>query len=100
MVLADGGRRPDGANDEQRQAPASCALSGRHRDARQDYFELGEPAWLGIDLNRPRMLLHDDVVSDGQAKAGAFSCGLCRKEGVEHLFPSPRAIFRRRCLVF
>ena len=33
------------------------------------------------------MLLHDDVVSDGQAKASALSSGLCREEGIEHLFP-------------
>jgi hypothetical protein len=32
-------------------------------------------------------LLHDDVVSDGQAKAGALSSGFCREEGIEHLFP-------------
>ena len=31
------------------------------------------------------MLLHDDVVSDGQA--GALSSWFCRKEGIEHLFP-------------
>ena len=29
------------------------------------------------------MLLHDDVVTDGQAKAGPFSGRLCRKEGRE-----------------
>ena len=33
------------------------------------------------------MLLHDDVVSDGQAKASALASGLCREEGIEHLFP-------------
>ena len=32
------------------------------------------------------MLLHDDVVSDGQAKASALSSGLGREEGIEHLF--------------
>ena len=32
------------------------------------------------------MLLDDDVVSDGQAKASAFAGGLGREEGVEHLF--------------
>ena len=31
------------------------------------------------------MLLHDDVVSDGQAKAGALSGGFGREEGIEHL---------------
>ena len=33
------------------------------------------------------MLLHDDVVSDGQAKASALSSRLRREEGIEHLFP-------------
>ena len=28
---------------------------------------------LRIDLNRPRMLLYDDVVSDGQAKASTLT---------------------------
>ena len=32
------------------------------------------------------MLLHDDVVSDRQAKAGALSGGLGREERIEHLF--------------
>jgi hypothetical protein len=30
---------------------------------------------LRIDLYRPRMLLHNDVVSDGQAKAGPYELG-------------------------
>ena len=33
------------------------------------------------------MLLHDYVVSDGQAEAGAFAGRLRRKEGIEHLLP-------------
>ena len=32
------------------------------------------------------MLLDDDVVADGKAKAGSFSCRLSREEGVEDLF--------------
>jgi hypothetical protein len=32
------------------------------------------------------MLLHDDVVSDGQAKASTLASWFCRKEGIEHLF--------------
>src|SRR5215471_5153325 len=32
------------------------------------------------------MLLHYDVVSDGQAKAGPLSSGFCREERIEHLF--------------
>src|SRR5262245_17820589 len=31
------------------------------------------------------MLLHNDVVTDGEAKAGPFSCGFRREEGIEHL---------------
>src|SRR5262245_34903641 len=31
------------------------------------------------------MLLHDDVVTDGEAEAGPFSCGFRREEGIEHL---------------
>ena len=31
------------------------------------------------------MLLHNDVVSDGQAKASALSSRFCREEGIEHL---------------
>src|SRR5262245_60044779 len=31
------------------------------------------------------MLLDEDVVADGEAKAGSFSCGFCREEGIEHL---------------
>jgi len=50
-------------------------------------FEFREFAGLGIDLYRPRMLLYDDVVGDGQAKARALSSGFCREEGIEHLFP-------------
>jgi hypothetical protein len=33
------------------------------------------------------MLLHDDVVSDGQAKASALSGGFSRREGIDHIFP-------------
>jgi hypothetical protein len=33
------------------------------------------------------MLLHDDVVSDGQAKASALSSWFGREEGIEHLIP-------------
>ena len=58
----------------------------KRRCARQNDSDLGELAGLRIDLYRPGMLLHDDVVSDGQAKASALSSGLCREEGIEHLF--------------
>src|SRR6516164_3533717 len=32
------------------------------------------------------MLLHDDVVSDGQAKASTLAGRFCCEEGIEHLF--------------
>ena len=32
------------------------------------------------------MLLDDDVVSDGEAKASTLSGGFGREEGIEHLF--------------
>jgi hypothetical protein len=32
------------------------------------------------------MLLDDDVVADGEAKAGSFSCGFRREERIEYLF--------------
>ena len=51
------------------------ALDG-HSDARQDGPDFGELPRLRIDLNRPAMLLDDDVVANGQAKTGAFSSSL------------------------
>ena len=36
------------------------------------------------------MLLDDDVVADGEAKAGPFSGRLGREEGAEHLVPNLR----------
>src|SRR6516164_11449837 len=36
------------------------------------------------------MLLHNDVVTDGQAKASAFPGGLGREEWIEDLFPHLR----------
>src|SRR6516165_498877 len=36
------------------------------------------------------MLLDDNVMSDGQAEAGALSSRFCREEGIEHLFPNLR----------
>ena len=33
------------------------------------------------------MLLDDDVVSDGQAKASTLASRFCCEEGIEHLFP-------------
>ena len=33
------------------------------------------------------MLLHDDIVSDGQAEPGALSSRFCREKGIENLIP-------------
>ena len=50
------------------------ANSVRERsNARQDNTDLGVLAGLQVNLYITRMLLHDDVVSDGQAEAGAFA---------------------------
>ena len=53
--------------------------------ARQNDPKFGEFAGLRIDLNRPAMLLDDDVVTDGQAQPGPFTGRLGRKERVEQL---------------
>src|SRR5262245_45134662 len=64
----------------------SSVLSGSERRfARKNNPDFGELAGVRIDLDRPRMLLHDDVVSDGEAKASALSGGFGREEGIEHL---------------
>ena len=55
--------------------------------ARKDNFELSELAGLCLDLDRPSMLLDDDVVTDGEAEAGALAGWLGCEEGIEHLFP-------------
>src|SRR5215831_120714 len=61
----------------------SVRESWRTRQNNSHFGELGSR----IDLYRSRMLLHDDVVSDGQAKASAFPGRLRREEGIEHLLP-------------
>ena len=53
---------------------------------RQNDPDLSVLAGLRIDLDRTAMLLDDDIVADGEAKAGAFSGGLRREEGIENLF--------------
>ena len=53
--------------------------------ARQNDPDFGELAGLRIDLDRAAMLLDDDVVTDREAKPGAFSRWFCREERIEHL---------------
>ena len=66
---------------------AALRLVRKNCRARRNNSGLGILARLQLDLYRSRMLLHDDVVSDGQAKAGTLSGWLGREEGIEHLFP-------------
>ena len=63
----------------------STKFGKEHSRPRQNDPDFRELARLRIDLNRPAMLLDDDVVTDGQAKPSAFSGGLGREERVEHL---------------
>ena len=60
----------------------SSDVSDKRRGSRQNNSDLGELAGRRIDLDSPGMLLHDDVVSDGQAKAGTLSGGLVVKKGL------------------
>src|SRR3974390_1656429 len=64
--------------------------------ARQNDPKLGEFAGLCVNLDRPRMLLHDDVVTDGEAKPRAFSGRFSGEERGEqlllHLRRNTRAI--------
>jgi hypothetical protein len=53
--------------------------------AQQSDADLGELSGRRVDLNRPAMLLDDNVVADREAKTGALSGRLCGEEGVEHL---------------
>jgi hypothetical protein len=61
-------------------------VSDEHCGARQNNPDLCELARLCIDFDETGVLLDDDVVADGEAKASAFSSGFGREEGVEHLF--------------
>ena len=44
---------------------ASARFGDEGGRARKNNLDIGELARLGVNLDRPRMLLHDDVVSDG-----------------------------------
>jgi hypothetical protein len=57
------------------------AVEGQHDD------ELGELAALGVDRQAAAVLLDDDVVTDGEAEAGALPGRLGREEGLEDTRP-------------
>ena len=78
--------RPGESALRTRELRASARFGDERGRARKNNFDFGELAGLRIDLYRPCMLLHDDVVSDGEAKASAFPGRLGREEGIEHLF--------------
>ena len=67
------------------QLSANTAI-GQTPGARQNDPNFGELAGLCVDLNRPAMLLDDDVVTDRQPKPRTLAGGLGREEGVEYLF--------------
>ena len=48
-------------------------------------LKFGEFAGLGINLDRPAMLLDNDIVTDGQAEPSPFSGRLRCEEGIEQL---------------
>ena len=70
---SEGGSRP------------SSRFGKEHSRPRQSDFNFGELAGLGIDLNRPTMLLDNDVVTDGEPKPRALSGRFRREEWIEHL---------------
>src|SRR5262249_4220692 len=79
-------RKINGANKTngpQRMDP-NYEPSGSH--ARQGYPDFGVLAGLGIDLDRATMLLHNNVVTDGEPEPGSFSGRLRCEERVKHFF--------------
>src|SRR6516165_74191 len=71
-------------------------FSDESRSARQDNPDLGKCTGLCIDLDCARVLFHDDVVTDREAKARTFSRRLGREERFKHLFLHVR---RNACAV-
>src|SRR4249920_2930552 len=61
-------------------------FSDECRSAREDNPDFSELTRLRIDLDGARVLFHDDIVADGEAKTGAFSGRFGREKRVEHLF--------------
>src|SRR5215831_6231449 len=61
-------------------------ISGGHGSSGQTDSDFGELARLRIDFDSACVLFHDDIVADGETKAGALSGRFRREEGIEHLF--------------
>jgi hypothetical protein len=66
------------------------SISDEQSGAGQDNPDFGELAELCIDLDGARVLFHDDIVADGEAKTRAFSGRFGREKRVEHLFSHVR----------
>src|SRR5262245_5359759 len=54
--------------------------------ARQSHPDFGELARLSVHLDGAAMLLHNDVVTNGEPKSSSFSGRFGCEERVEHLF--------------
>ena len=65
-----------------------CApdLQSDAADARQNDPKFGELAGFRVDLDRAGMLFDDNIVTDGEAKAGSFADRLGGEERIEHPF--------------
>src|SRR5262249_22776544 len=64
--------------------PTPC-LANRGGPARKNDPKLGVHTGLGVDIDRPAMLLDDDIVADGKAKPGALPGSLVCEKRVEQL---------------
>jgi len=66
---------------------------------RQNNSYFGKLAGPRIDLYRSRMLLHDDVVTDRQAKASSLSGWFGREEGIKRSDCCSLVLLNRRSLI-
>jgi hypothetical protein len=71
---------------QKRTSRTSSSDLDEHSSARQNHPNFGELAQFRLNIDRAGMLLDDDVVADGETKAGAFASRFGREEGIEHLF--------------
>ena len=65
-------------------SPRFVSRRCRTRENDSEFSELAGPR---IDLYRPRVLLDDDVVTDGKTEPSSFASRLGRKERTEKFFP-------------